>query len=322
MRFDLFHRMILAAEASALPSAEPSAQPSEDIGAALQKWDQDTFAMGGLVNTIIYAAIVAAVALILITILRRVAKKKLTGNLRIFYHLLYAAIVVIAVIAVLVTIKPLNSLGNAILASSGIAGVVVGLAAQQTLGNVFSGLSISSAKPFEVGDYIEILDVSPTITGTVKDIALRQTIILDGATNKCVVIPNSVLDTKVVRAFRKEYTAVDAVCSYLEVGIAYNSDIPKGLRILAETVGAHPNYVDVRTDEQKKAGVPLVTVRVQDLGNSAVTLRAFVWTKDTIISFSTLGDLRQSVKAAYDKAGINIPFPCRTVYLYNQPDGK
>ena len=110
------------------------------------------------------------------------------------------------------TIKPLNSLGTAILASSGIAAVVIGLAAQQTLGNVFSGISISASKPFEVGEYIEILDVTPPLMGVVKDIGLRHTTIID-ATNKSIVIPNSVIDKNIVRALHNNEETT--VCSFL-----------------------------------------------------------------------------------------------------------
>ena len=51
-----------------------------------------------------------------------------------FYRLIYVAIIIIAILCVLVTIKPLGNLGTGLLASSGIAGIVIGLAAQQTLG--------------------------------------------------------------------------------------------------------------------------------------------------------------------------------------------
>lgn len=166
-------------------------------------WEKETFALGGLVNTVIYAAIVAAAAFIIIKLIQHFLARKLTGNARIFYRLIYVAIIIIAILCVLVTIKPLGNLGTGLLASSGIAGIVIGLAAQQTLGNVFSGISISAAKPFEVGEFIEILNVTPPVMGVVKDIGLRHTTILD-ASNKSIVIPNSIIDKDMIRASHED----------------------------------------------------------------------------------------------------------------------
>lgn len=275
-------------------------------------WEKETFALGGLVNTIIYAAIVAVAAFIIIKLIQHFLARKLTGNARIFYRLIYVAIIIIAILCVLVTIKPLGSLGTGLLASSGIAGIVIGLAAQQTLGNVFSGISISAAKPFEVGEFIEILNVTPPVMGVVKDIGLRHTTILD-ASNKSIVIPNSIIDKDMIRASHVVEKA--NVCSFLDVGISYDSNIDLAMKLLADTVQAHPGTLDVRTEEEKSSGAPAVIVRVQDLGESAIQLRAFVWTADTSSSFSILSDLRYAVKKEFDQQGIEIPYPYRNVVL-------
>ncbi len=274
-----------------------------------QKLIDDTFELG-LVNTVIYAAIVAAIAFAVIKVLQHFFSKKLTGNARIFYRLIYIAIIAVAVMCVLTTIKPLQSMGTALLASSGIAAAVLGLAAQQTLGNVFSGISISAAKPFEVGEYIEILNVSPPIMGTVKDIGLRHTTIID-ASNKSIVIPNGILDKEMLRAFH--LTEHANVCTFLDVGISYGSDVDRAMALMAEIVAAHKDCLDVRTAEQKKAGAARVIVRVQELAESCVRLRAFVWTVDTGTSFPVLADLRYAILKAFGENGIEIPYPYRNV---------
>lgn len=278
-------------------------------------WEKETFALGGLVNTVIYAAIVAAAAFIIIKLIQHFLARKLTGNARIFYRLIYVAIIIIAILCVLVTIKPLGNLGTGLLASLGIAGIVIGLAAQQTLGNVFSGISISAAKPFEVGEFIEILNVTPPVMGVVKDIGLRHTTILD-ASNKSIVIPNSIIDKDMIRASHVVEKA--NVCSFLDVGISYDSDIDLAMKILADTIAAHGGTLDVRSEEEKNSGIPPVTVRVQDLGESAVQLRAFVWTPDTSSSFPILSDLRYAVKKEFDRRGIEIPYPYRNVVIKNK----
>ena len=275
-------------------------------------WEKETFALGGLLNTVIYAAIVAVIAFTIIKLIQHFLARKLTGNARIFYRLIYVAIIIIAVLCVLATIKPLGNLGAGLLASSGIAGIVIGLAAQQTLGNVFSGISISAAKPFEVGEFIEILNVTPPVMGVVKDIGLRHTTILD-ASNKSILIPNSIIDKDMIRA--SHIVEQSNVCSFLDVGISYDSDIDLAMKLLSDIVKAHAGTLDVRTEEEKKNGVPAVTVRVQNLGESAIQLRAFVWTPDTSSSFPILSDLRYSVKKEFDRHGIEIPYPYRSVVL-------
>lgn len=289
---------------------------SSDIVDPIKEWLKNTFSLG-LVGTIIYTAVVAAIAFTVIKILQHFFSKKLTGNARIFYRLLYIVIIIIAVVCVLMTIKPLNSMGTALLASSGIAAAVLGLAAQQTLGNVFSGISISAAKPFEVGEYIEILNVNPPIAGTVKDIGLRHTTILD-ATNKSIVIPNGILDKEMLRAFHQaEHTNV---CTFLDVGISYGSDIDLAMKLMAELVAAHKGCLDVRTEEEKRNGTPRVLVRVQDLAESSVKLRAFVWTVDTATSFPVLSDLRYAILKAFNEKGIEIPYPYRNVIVKQKQD--
>ncbi|MEA5003760.1 MAG: mechanosensitive ion channel family protein, partial [Christensenella sp.] len=117
----------------------------------------------GFWNTLIFAAIFAGITFVILKIISKFLKKQLTGNMRIFYRLIYVVIIVIAVFSVLMTIEPLKQFATVMLASSGIAGVVIGLAAQTTLGNLFSGISIGVSKPFELGDYVEI--VNQNVTG-------------------------------------------------------------------------------------------------------------------------------------------------------------
>ncbi len=291
-------------------------QTTQDVLDTLGGWVKETFSLG-LIGTLIYAAIVVAIAFVVIKVLQHFVSRKLTGNARIFYRLLYIAIIAVAVFAVLTTITPLKSMGTALLASSGIAAAVLGLAAQQTLGNVFSGISISAAKPFEVGEYIEILNVSPPIAGTVKDIGLRHTTITD-ASNKTIVIPNGILDKEMLRAFHQSERA--NVCTFLDVGISYGSDVLLAMGLMADIVAAHADCLDVRTEAEKHNGAPRVTVRVQDLTEFSVKLRAFVWTVDTAASFPVMSDLRFEVLKKFRENGVEIPYPYRNVIL--KQDGR
>ncbi len=278
---------------------------------SFNEWWNDTFSFPPI-NMLIFVGIVAVITFVVIKLIKRFLRKRLTGNMRIFYRLIYIIIVVIAVSAVLMTIKPLQEFSTAILASSGIAAAVFGLAAQQTLGNLFSGISISASKPFEAGEYIEILNTNPPISGIVQSIAIRHTTIRDSS-NRTIVIPNGVIDKEMLRT--THYLEGRDVCNFLVVGVGYGSDIGKAIDLLRKIISAHPDVLDMRTPEQKENGGQAVDVYITDLGDSAVQLRASVWTKDTATGFATLSDIRFSVLEEFAKHSIEIPYPYRNVVV-------
>ncbi|WP_066645458.1 mechanosensitive ion channel family protein [Christensenella timonensis] len=271
----------------------------------------------GFWNTLIFAAVVAGITFIILKLLSKFLKKHLTGNMRIFYRLIYVVVIVIAVFSVLMTIEPLKQFATVILASSGIAGVVIGLAAQTTLGNVFSGISIGVSKPFELGDYVEI--IGQNVAGVVDDIGLRHTVIrtLD---NKHVVIPNGVLDKDMV--LTSHGLPDQAVNNQLNVGISYDSDIDLAIKIISDAAYAHTDTIDRRTDEEKKNGTPKILIRITDFAPSAVMLRAFIWTKDLVTGNQVLSDLRYTIKKQFDEQGITIPYQTQTILLEEKKDGK
>lgn len=282
----------------------------------LGRWVDATFTLG-LWGTIIYIALVSAITAVIIYILKKKVRKKMVGNLRFFYDLIYVVVLVIAVVVVLSTITPLKDLGNAVLASSGIAGVIVGLASQEALSNVFSGMSLALAKPFEVGEYIEIPGNSPPIAGTVLAIDLRHTVIRD-VSNREIVIPNSVLDHDIVermRAHKEEAPAI--VNNFLDVGVSYDSDIEMAMRIMADLCRTQEQFVDTRTEEQKKTGAPDVVVRCMALGDSSISLRATVPTRTLADGYKALSDLRLAVKKAFDANGVVIPYPYQNVIVHS-----
>lgn len=315
-----------SATASPTSTLNPLSIPPKDWGEALDRWMNQTFSLG-IWGTIIYSAIVALIAYVVIKLMQRTLKKKLYGNLHIIYRLLHVIVITLAVVSVLLTITPLKDLGNALVASSGLAGVIVGLAAQETLANLFSGISIAIAKPFVVGDFIEILGTTPMIMGTVTKITFRSTVIRD-ASNKEIVIPNSVIDQDVIRTAASDPPGEEKfdstgkrkgeaapVTNFLDVGVAYTADVKKAMKILAELVAKQPSFVDLRSEQDKAAGAPAVTVRVMDLAASSVNLRAFVPTRTVAEGYSVLSDLRLLVLDTFAQQGIEIPYPYENVIV-------
>jgi small-conductance mechanosensitive channel len=218
-----------------------------------------------------------------------------------------------ALIAIFILIPPLKSLGLTLFAGAGLLTAILIFASQQAMANIISGIFIVASKPFRVDDIVKIGDMR---LGKVEDIMLRHTIIRDFE-NRRIIIPNSVMSTEtIVNSTIKD----EAICNFVEFGISYDSEVNLAMNIIQQEAINHPNYIDHRTEEDKKEGVPPVRVRVIGFGDSSVNLRAYVWTKDHSSGFVLKCELFKSVKEQFDKQGIEIPFPYRTLVFKNQPE--
>ena len=197
----------------------------------------------------------------------------------------------------------LSSAVHTLLTAGGVIAVVAGLAAQEALGSVVSGVMILFFKPFKMGDFVRYVDSD--ITGTVEEITLHHTAIRT-TENKRVIIPNSKMNSAIIE--NADY-ADSRVCVFLKVGVSYESNLKKAKQLLAAVVERNPLSLDVRTEQQKKDGAPRVPVVVLELADSAVTLRASLWAKDNATAFTLRCDVLESVKLAYDREGIEIAYP-------------
>jgi small-conductance mechanosensitive channel/CRP-like cAMP-binding protein len=181
--------------------------------------------------------------------------------------------------------------------TSAVISVIIGLALQDTLGNVFSGLALQTERSFNVGDWVRFGEME----GVVTDISWRATILRTRA-NDLVIIPNSLISKDVVVNFSAP-TRVHAILA--EVGVHYR----------------HPPAAVRRAIEEasdQTAGVlkyPRVHVRTLRFDDSAVTYQVKYWIKD----YADLEDIKNAfmtrVWYAFGRHGIEIPFPIRNVYL-------
>jgi small-conductance mechanosensitive channel len=107
------------------------------------------------------------------------------------------------------------------------------------------------------------------------------------------------------------------------MGISYDSDIDLAKSIMKDEILKHPLFVDNRTEEQIEEGEDIVPVRVIMMGESSVNLRAWSWAENPPDAFVMGCDLLESIKKRFDKEGIEIPFPHRTlVYKNPKPDSS
>jgi small conductance mechanosensitive channel len=225
---------------------------------------------------------------------------------RFFKHFISALIYLIGIGIAIYTVPSLRSLSVSLFAGAGILAIVIGFASQQAFANIVSGIFIVIFKPFRVGDRITI---GADLRGVVEDINLRHTTIRNFE-NKRIIVPNTIISTEKI-----ENASIDdaRICRFVEFGISYDADINKAMKIMESEALKHPLHIDGRTQKSKKGNEPIVRVRVIDFGNSSVNLRAWVWAKDFTDAFTMGCDLNKSIKERFDKEGIEIPFPYRTI---------
>lgn len=275
-------------------------------------------------NLVTYVAGVLILAHILLRILRAILRRsinKSSDEIRVDptkYKFLSNAlgfiIYTIAVILIAISIPQFRTIGVTLFASAGIIAAIIGFASQAAFSNIVSGIFIVIFKPFRVGDIVKI---SNLYSGTVEDITLRHTVIKDFE-NKRLIIPNAVISSETIHNFN---IVDEMVCNHIFYGISYDSNVDLAIKIIQEEAMAHPNFIDYRTEEEKEKDTPPVIVRLLGFGESSVDLRAQVWSENPSRGFELKCDINKSIKERFDREGIEIPFPHRTI-VYKEAKKK
>lgn len=214
-------------------------------------------------------------------------------------HHVVQVIVYIFAVLVILSLWQVN-VGNLLL-GAGVLGIVLGLAARQTLGAVLAGFVVLFSRPFEVGDWVVIEDHE----GTVRDITIVNTRIqtFDGET---VMVPNDIVTgTQVVNRSREGRLRVN-----VDVGVDYEADIPTAVDAGEDAMES----VDLARDSPSPKAV------VAEFDDSSVILRLRFWIDDPDPRryWRARTAVAQAVTDAFADAGIKIPFPQRE--LSNRSD--
>lgn len=211
-----------------------------------------------------------------------------------------------AIIFIFFKIPYLKSVGTALFAGAGIVAVIVGFASQKAFSNIISGIFILIFKPFKISDIIEFKDGQK---GLVEEITLRHTIIKDYE-NRRIVIPNSVIsDETIINSNIQD----ERIRKHIIFSISYDSNIDKAIEIIRDEAQNHPYMIDNRSKEEIERNEDAVTTRVIALSDFSVDIKTYVWVSGNDNAFSLKCDLLKSVKQRFDKEGIEIPFPYRTI---------
>lgn len=179
----------------------------------------------------------------------------------------------------------------------GAVGLGMGLALQNSLSNIASGVMLIMLRPFRAGDEVQVA----SLNGIVDQVRIFQTV-LRTFDNRVIILPNSLITTAPITNF----TARDRRRIDLTIGIGYEDDI----RIARETL------ISAASSNAKVLADPAPDVLVSALAESSVNLilRAWVATRDYAL---TRSELMEAARAALGERGVAVPYPQQSLHLFH-----
>ena len=183
-----------------------------------------------------------------------------------------------------------------ILASLAVFSLIIGLAVQQTLGNIVNSFLLSIDRPFEVGDRIEVEET----LGSVVSVGILSTKVLD-RDERLVVIPNNTLvQSKIINHARGGGDGIARRISVvLDVGVDYREDIDHVKYTLLQLAKECPFVIDR----------PEPRILLNELGDFAKVFRVYTWVEDYSDEWVAKDWLLRNVDERFGTENINIPFP-------------
>ncbi len=204
-----------------------------------------------------------------------------------------------AILILLSSIVILQQLGvnvASLVVSLGVGSLAVGLAAQETLANLFAGLTLTLDRPFFVGDRIQLTTGE---VGDVEIIGMRSTRIRT-PDETVVIIPNSVLvKDRLVNLSRPTRQIVVRI----DVNVRYGTDLAAAKQSLAEAAGS----------TQYASGSTAPVVIVTQFADSGVTLRVVLQARDYTEAHLARSDVLEAIYRRFAEAGIEVAFPVRRI---------
>ena len=221
-------------------------------------------------------------------------KKREDTLIRIFNG---AVKVLIITLAILMILQEIGVKIGPILAGAGIVGLAFGFGGQYLIKDLISGLFIILENQYRIGDVI-IID---STGGLVEDISLRMTTLrdLDGTVHH---IPHGTINK--VSNMSKKFSRVN-----LNIGVSYSSNLQHVIDVINRTgneLAADPAFKDSIIS-------PPQFLRVDNFADSSIEIKIIGDTKP-LKQWEITGELRKRIKIAFDKEGIEIPFPQRVIH--------
>lgn len=274
-----------------------SAQASEKVAANSEQVEwftqilQEALKWGGAIGILFLSFIIASIS-------KKIVVRRLAGKGEDYHReviILFERITYFSVLMVGVTIA-LSLFEVDFVSFLGFFTLGIGFALKDLMGNFIAGVVILNSKKFKIGDFIKIGDK----IGTITNIETRTTDIksIDGTQ---LVIPNAQLMTDIVQNFTSNAFRRITVT----VGVHYDTPLRDVIALTVKTANQHP---DVLPD-------PRTQVLATEFGDSSISLDVRFWVDSHANWHIVRSEVIQAIKLAYDKAGVVIPFPIRTLSI-------
>ena len=216
-----------------------------------------------------------------------------------------SATAVIVLVAVLMILSNVGISITPILAAAGVVGIAIGFGAQSLIRDMLRGFLILAQNQYNKGDVVRIAG----ITGLVEDVNIMRTVMrdLDGIVHS---IPSGEIST--ASNYTKEWSRVN-----IDIPVAYGEDLDHVTEVI--------NRVGAELAEDDTFGPMIMAapkvLRVNNFGASGIEIKVLGQTKP-LMQWDVTGELRKRVKKAFDREGIEIPWPHVKLYFGDGPMGK
>ena len=258
-----------------------------------------------LTSKYVMAVLILTGALIIVKLIdviaKQIAKKKSMNVMASFVKgVIQAGVIIIALINIAAMSDTLKSFGNTILMGSSLLVVVMGFVFQEGLSNIVHGYIIAFSKSFEVGDRVEIYVSGDIVKGYVKTMGIRHTVVTNIMDNADIIIPNSVIDTSVIRNLSKK----DSFNRYpLTVAMTYEDAMDPEKLDRAKKIIVEEVLANARTIENRPTKDQPVFVKVA-FADSAVTLTCFVDTNTPEDNYYACSEIKEKILERYGENNI------------------
>ena len=258
--------------------------------------------MGLLSKVGIFVVIILLSNYLVSLVFKYIAKKSKAVHLRFTKSAINVIIDVIAFYSLAQQFEMTKDISKVLLQSGSLILALATFAAQQALGNVISGISLSVSKPYNVDEKIRVLQGGTVLAeGLVKDVTLRHTLIYQFNGETCIV-PNSVMDSAVV--INTNFT--ENIGNYVEIEIGYGADIEKAIGIMRQICVEHELTLNTEANAVTASGYT----------QNGVILKTIIWTRNLNDSFRACSDIRVALVREFGKCGIEIPYQTVTISNY------
>lgn len=210
--------------------------------------------------------------------------------------------VIIYVVGLLVILQSQGISITPMLTALGVGGLAVALALQSTLANLFAGLQIIASGKINHGNFVKL---SSGEDGFVEDITWRSTTIR-AMSDHLIIVPNSKLADMIVTNYYLPFTELSFI---VEVGVSYDSDLNHVETVTREVIKETLNDIEGGVKDFEPV------IRFSSFADSSINLKAILRVDDYSAQFAVKSEFIKRLHQRYNKEGINIPFPIRTVLM-------